>query len=1173
MCNHDQWREGALAILCCAILQPFFAAAQGNVTTYHNDNARTGQYLTETNLTLANVNTNTFGLLFSQPVDGQIYGQPLYVAGVNIANKGIHNVVVVATENDSVYAFDADNNLGSNAAPLWQTNFLNAAAGVTAVPNGDVGSGNIAPVIGITSTPVIDPVTQTVYVEAKTKEVTSSTTSYVHRLHALDLGSGAEKFGGPVVISPVVKGTGDGNDGSGNVPFNGLRQLNRPGLLLLNGVVYIAYASHGDNGPYHGWILGFNAQTLKPQGIYITTPNGGLGGFWEAGDGPCADTNGAIYAVTGNGSFDGSTNSDYGDSFVKLTVSGTNLTQADYFTPYNQASLSGSDLDVGSGGALLLPDAAGSATHQHLMTGGGKSGILYLVDRDNLGHFNSANNNQIVQSLTGLPGLFSTPAYFNGMIYVIGGGGSLEAFTCTNGAFGTTPAATGPEGYGWPGATPSISANGASNAIVWAVQPAGSAILRAYNATNVAMEIYNSTQAGSRDGLGAPVKFTLPTVANGKVYVPTAAAVAVFGNGLWGTPPTITPNGGVFTNSITVSLSSSVAGAMIYYTLDGTVPTTSSTPYTIPFTLTNATVVQAIASAPNENISNPSAALFYPVTSNTVIAGFGAGWTLNNGAALSSNVLTLTDGNGGEARTAFYNTPVYIGSFNAQFVYQGVGEADGTAFVIQDSSSGTGALGYSGGALGYGGITPSAAVEFNLYSGAGGSGTAYATDGATGTYNSTLPLNLDDGNPVWISLNYDGSYLTERLDDLVTGDVYETNYQVILASTLGSNIALVGFTGGTGGSVSVQTISDFIFTELSPPAASPTFAPNGAIFTNSILVSINAQGSGGQIYYTLDGSFPSTNSIAYTGPFLLTNTAAIKAVAITPNAAPSAPAFAFFGEQSVGTGISAFGGNGAGWTLNGGATVTGDVLELTDGNGSEARSAFFNTRQIVTNFVARFIYQSTGGADGTTFTLQNAATGASSLGGGGGNLGYNGITPSAAVEFNLYSGQGGTGTRFATDGTTGGYTSTLPLDLGANDPIWVSLIYDGATMAERLVDQNNGNTFTASYAVNLASVIGTNMPWVGFTGGDGGVSSIQTVTDFTFSPQFAAPALSASLSGSQLTLSWTAAPVTYIVEFTTNLANPTVWQQVSQAPVTTGNRVTVRLAAGSTNAYYRLKAQ
>ena len=524
----ERYRMGLFRSVMAAAI--FSAIARGeagvSVTTFHNDNARTGQNLKETTLTPANVNINTFGLLFSNAVDGQIYGQPLYMPGVAITNKGTHNVVFVATEHDSVFALDAD----SNAAPLWKASFIDPAAGITTVPNADVDCINIEPEIGITSTPVIDPATMTLYVEAKTKEIKDGGANYYHRLHALNLGSGAERFGGPVLIHPVARGNGVGNNGVGEVPLSGRVQMNRAALLLANGVVYAAYASHCDHGNYHGWVLGFNATTLKPQGVFITTPNGGYGGVWEGGDGPAADDEGNIYVSTGNGTFDGNTKSDYADSYLKLTNNGTTLTLASYFTPCNEKALSSEDWDVGSGGLVVLPDEAGGAAHPHLAVGASKSGVIYLVDRDDLGGFNSLTNSQIVQSLTTALGYcFCTPAYFNNALYYIGQNDSIKAFTLSDGLLGTAPFAIGGTPFPGRGATPSISANGASNGIVWAVLDGTSAALYAYNATNVAQELYDSQQAGTRDALGAPVTFATPTVANGKVYVANGTSLAVFG--------------------------------------------------------------------------------------------------------------------------------------------------------------------------------------------------------------------------------------------------------------------------------------------------------------------------------------------------------------------------------------------------------------------------------------------------------------------------------------------------------------------------------------------------------------------------------------------------------------------------------------------------------------------
>jgi hypothetical protein len=526
-------------ILVLLVVMSWVACANADVSvlTFHNDNARTGENTNETVLTLANVNATNFGLVFTCPVDGYVYAQPLVMTNVTIPGKGVHNVVYVATEHDSVYAFDADSNAGANAIPLWLVSFVNTAAGITSVPSVDVGSGDLVPEIGITSTPVIDPASGTIYVEVKTKEVTNGVTAYVHRLHALDLATGAEKFGGPVVISPSVPGTGDGNDGLGHVPFNALTQLNRPGLLLTHGIVYLGYASHGDNDPYHGWLVGYNAQTLALTNVLNTTPNGSEGGIWQSGDGPACDTNGNIYVITGNGTFDSSTNNDYGDSFVKLSAT-NGLQVADYFTPDNQQNLADNDLDLNSGGTLLLPDeAGGSSTNLHLLVGAGKEGTIYLVRRDNMGKYNPAGNSQIAQSLVSvIGGSFGTPAYFNRTLYYLGQYDVIKAFGISNGVMTTTPTSKSSVAYGFPGATPSVSANGTGNAIVWTIQSdaagsSGPAVLHAYNATNLALELYNSTQAngGSRDNPGPAVKFAVPTIANGKVYVGAQSALSVFG--------------------------------------------------------------------------------------------------------------------------------------------------------------------------------------------------------------------------------------------------------------------------------------------------------------------------------------------------------------------------------------------------------------------------------------------------------------------------------------------------------------------------------------------------------------------------------------------------------------------------------------------------------------------
>ena len=584
----------SLAIYFLAILIGPVHGAE--VLTYHNDIARTGLNPDEKVLIPSFVNTANFGKLHSRILDGYVYAQPLYVPDVEVPGKGRHNVVYVATEHDSVYAFDADSASGANASPLWRVSFLNPAAGVTTVPNSEVGSGDIVPEIGITSTPVIDPATGTIYIEAKTKEVSGATTSYVHRLHALDIATGAAKHA-PVVIIASVKGSGDGNDGNGNVPFNGRRQMNRPGLLLLNGVVYIAYASHGDNGPYHGWVIGYSAQSLLRVAAFNSTPNGGLGGIWMAGGGPACDSSGNMYVITGNGTFDvDSGGKDYGDSFIKLSTSA--LAVLDYFTPWNQDDLNRVDNDLGSGGVVVLPPQNG-ATHPNLLVGAGKEGKIYLLNRDGMGHFHAGSDSQIVQSLPGaIGGCFDTPAYFNGAIYYQGVGDVMKAFRLSGGLLVTPPASKSTTSFGFTGATPSISADGTRNGIVWALQTeayssGGPAVLHAYDAGNLALELYSSGKNLGRDNPGPAVKFTVPTVVNGKVYVGAQGRLSVFGYLNTVATPTITPDGGPFDGQVSVTLATTTALAQIRYTLDGTPPTAASTLYAGPFTLVGDAVVTA----------------------------------------------------------------------------------------------------------------------------------------------------------------------------------------------------------------------------------------------------------------------------------------------------------------------------------------------------------------------------------------------------------------------------------------------------------------------------------------------------------------------------------------------------------------------------------------------------
>lgn len=500
--------------------------------TYRNDLARTGQNLDENVLTPQNVNVAQFGKLFSYPVDGLIYPQPLYVANVNIPGQGSHNMVYVATMHDSVYGFDAD---GRVATPLWHVNFLNPGAGISTVPTNLVAY-LITPEVGILSTPVIDPATDTLYAVAYTDE----NGSLVYRLHALDITSGAEKFGGPVVIQASVPGIGVGNDGNGHVLFDSARHNQRPGLLLLNGIVYIAFASWADQLPFHGWVLGYDAKTLKQVSVFNDTPDNEGGGIWQAGAAPAADSDGNIYLIVGNGSFTADTGgTGFAESVLKLQPTAASLAVTDYFTPHDQSDLNLGDNEIGSGGPLLVE--SGSSAHPHLLIGAGKPGTIYVLDRNDMGHFNASDDSQIVQSLPhAITYSLATPAYWQNKVYFHGAGDVLKAFQLRNGLLSTTPISHGNIVF-WaqPGGVPVISADGQTNGIVWetwaqtSVQNlyivSGPTILYAYDASDVSKELYDSTQAGTRDTAGIAVRFGVPTVANGRVYVGTQSELDVYG--------------------------------------------------------------------------------------------------------------------------------------------------------------------------------------------------------------------------------------------------------------------------------------------------------------------------------------------------------------------------------------------------------------------------------------------------------------------------------------------------------------------------------------------------------------------------------------------------------------------------------------------------------------------
>lgn len=496
-----------------------------DVVTYHNDNARTGQSLNETTLTLTSVNPATFGKLFALTVDGKVDAQPLYASAVSIPGKGTHNVLVVASEHDSVYGFDAD-----TGATLWQVSLLKSGE----TTSDDRGCGQVTPEIGITATPVIDRTEGIVYVVAMSKDVSGS---YVQRLHALNLTSGAEMLGGPTDIEATFPGTGD-NSSNGNVIFDPKQYKERPGLLLLNHVVYTSWSSHCDIRPYTGWVIGYHSFSLKQFSVLNLAPNGSGASVWASGAGPAADAQGNIYLLAANGTFETTLDAagfppqgDFGNAFLKLSVT-PRFGVADYFNMFNTVAESSADGDLGSGGALVLPDMMDAQGRtRHLAVGAGKDQNIYLVDRDLMGRFSPNSNNAIYQEISGgLHGAeFGMPAYFNQRVYFGAVGDSILAFDFSDALLHSNPSSKTTNTFGYPGATPSVSANGTSNGIVWAAENSNPAVLHAYDATDLSRELYNSNQAGSRDLLGPGNKFITPTIANGKVYVGTTNGVAVFG--------------------------------------------------------------------------------------------------------------------------------------------------------------------------------------------------------------------------------------------------------------------------------------------------------------------------------------------------------------------------------------------------------------------------------------------------------------------------------------------------------------------------------------------------------------------------------------------------------------------------------------------------------------------
>jgi hypothetical protein len=701
-----------------------------------------------------------------------VFAQPLYVPNLTMSDGQVHNVVFVATENDSIYAFDADSDSGANAKPIWQVSLLTAAhgagAGATPVPQTDVQpSQDIGPDIGITGTPAINTATNTMYVVANTKE----SGAYFSRLHAINIITGAEQSGSPVDITATVAGTGAGSSG-GEITFSALWENQRPALDYYNGYVYIAYSSHGDINNWQGWVFSYNASTLKQTAALCLDPDDHGASVWGSGAGMPIDTSvpgGRMFVVTGNG--DRSTpfqsSSDYGESVIAVNLANGQLTPTDAWTAFNYEDLNTEDWDQGSGGVLMLPDQTGA--NPHLLITAGKDGRITLLNRDNLGGLSSSTtgNTNAVQDFTvsAIPegqGFWSTAAYWNGNVYMWAGGDNPGtpnvgmAFKLNNGTLSTTPSSETTFTSAFPGPTFSASSNGAQNGIVWAVKfdqfnTGGPAVLYAFDPNDLSTVLYESDTNAKRDSAGPANKFSVPVVTNGKVYVATYKEVDVYGllnAQAAAAAPAISPDGGSFSTAQSVTLSSSTASATIYYTLDGSTPTSSSTQYSAPMNISTDTTLSAIATAPGYTQSSVASAMFTFTNQTPAVTFSPAGGTyLSTQAVILADpdanakiYYTLDDSTPSASSTA-YSTAIQVSSsetIKAIAIDPALNNSNvsSASYVIQNGSS---SIDFSNG------FTSTAGLQLNGSAVAGSNATVQLTNGAlwqAGSIFWQAPINI-----------------------------------------------------------------------------------------------------------------------------------------------------------------------------------------------------------------------------------------------------------------------------------------------------------------------------------------------------------------------------------------------------------------------------------------------
>ena len=842
--SRRHWLRFLVSVLTVCYFSAIAAQAQ-DVLTHHNDFYRTGVQSDETQLTPENVNPATFGKLFSLPVDGQVYAQPLWVGAYTMADGKPHNVLFVATAHNSVYAFDADGG-NPHAGYFWRVSLMGPDE--TTVPAADTQVHDIFPEIGIIGTPVIDRTAGLIYVVSKSKLISSGKATYFQRLHALSLVNGREMMDGPVTIRAKVTGTGDGASG-GTITFNALTENQRSALALADGSVWIAWASHGDVYPYHGYVMGFNARNLQQStGVFVDTPNGSDGGIWMSGGGISVDPSGNLYLASGNGTFDANTKGgvNYADSALKLTPGKGRLDLATSFTPFDQNTFSAEDLDFGTSACTLIDNPGGP--FPHLLVTTDKIGKIYLIDRDLMGGYHQNTNQNIQTFNVGGFHVHSSLAFFNSMIYLGLDGGPLTAwaFNPGTGLFDTTPitapsSSLGCDNCDGAGSTPSISANGTTNAIVWVLNDSryskAPAVLQAYD-SNLDAELYSSTMApNGRDQADLAIKFTTPTIANGFVYVGGESSITVYGL-LKNAPaiaatPVISPLPGDAAGPVLVTISDSTPGSVIHYTLNGGTPAGESSVYTKPFIVSSTAVLQAMASATGAVPSSITQAQYVIGTPGSVFSlntGLAASdFYLNGSAKIASNRLRLTDQVIYEAGSAYYKSKLKITNFTTHFQFQLTNpNSAGFTFVLQNHSAH--ALGPVGGGLGYGPNTPgsapviplSAAVKFDLFNntGEGVDSTGFYTDGASPTVPSVdlskTPIDLHNGHIFAATLAYNGKNLAETITDTVTHQSASAVYPVTLPKTLEGTTAYAGFTGSTGSETVTADILDWSWSVPKP---------------------------------------------------------------------------------------------------------------------------------------------------------------------------------------------------------------------------------------------------------------------------------------------------------------------------------------------------------------------